>query len=122
MRVAEKHPDLPPGSLVLEDLLEVVGPVELTTDKIRTVPHDLFEEGVLQPVEAEQKIPSKALGDLNLEEVESIFEIQPLSSENEELGDEWDLRPILREEFQIPAAFDEFYGFLMKSFEYLDVA
>ncbi|KAJ5509587.1 hypothetical protein N7527_011730 [Penicillium freii] len=51
MRVAEKHPDLPPGSLVLEDLPEVVGPVELTTDKIRTVPHDLFEEGVLQPIE-----------------------------------------------------------------------
>ncbi|KAI3080584.1 hypothetical protein CBS147339_3170 [Penicillium roqueforti] len=100
MRVAEKHPDLPSGSLVLEDLPEVVGP----------------------PVEAEQKIPSKALGDLNLEEVESIFEIQPLRSENEELGDEWDLRPILREEFQTPAAFDEFYDFLMKSFEYLDVA
>ncbi|KAI2715108.1 hypothetical protein CBS147332_4762 [Penicillium roqueforti] len=75
-----------------------------------------------EPVEAEQKIPSKALGDLNLEEVESIFEIQPLRSENEELGDEWDLRPILREEFQTPAAFDEFYDFLMKSFEYLDVA
>ena len=51
MRVAEKHSDLPPGSLVLEDLPEVVGPVELTTDKIRTVPHDLFEEGVLQPIE-----------------------------------------------------------------------
>ncbi|KAJ5400903.1 hypothetical protein N7465_011392 [Penicillium sp. CMV-2018d] len=51
MRVAEKHSDLPPGSLVLEDLPEVVGPVELTTEKIRTVPHDLFEEGVLQPIE-----------------------------------------------------------------------
>jgi hypothetical protein len=50
MRVAEKHPDLPAGSLVLEDLPEVIGPVNLTTDKIRTVAHDLFEEGVEQPI------------------------------------------------------------------------
>ncbi|KAJ5861071.1 uncharacterized protein N7529_008381 [Penicillium soppii] len=50
MRVAEKHPDLPAGSLVLEDLPEVVGPVKLTTDKIRTVAHDLFEEGAEQPI------------------------------------------------------------------------
>lgn len=50
MRVAEKHPDLPAGSLVLEDLPDVVGAVHLTTDKIRTVAHDLFEEGVEQPI------------------------------------------------------------------------
>jgi hypothetical protein len=50
MRMAEKHPDLPAGSLVLEDLPEVVSAVTLTTDKIRPVAHDLFKEGVEQPI------------------------------------------------------------------------
>ncbi|KAI1778547.1 putative O-methyltransferase [Hypoxylon cercidicola] len=50
VRVAEKHPDLPPGSLVLQDLPEVVESVKLTTDKIRTMAHDLFAEGAEQPV------------------------------------------------------------------------
>ncbi|CAO1603070.1 MAG: hypothetical protein LQ349_002951 [Xanthoria aureola] len=50
LRVLEKHPDLPPGSLVLEDLPEVVASVELSTDKIRIVEHDLFAPDAVQPV------------------------------------------------------------------------
>ncbi|KAH8800660.1 putative O-methyltransferase [Xylogone sp. PMI_703] len=50
MRVAEKHPDLPAGSLVLEDLPEVVAQVKLSTDKIRIVAHHLLQEDVEQPV------------------------------------------------------------------------
>lgn len=50
LRVLEKHPDLPPGSLVLEDLPEVVASVELSTDKIRIFEHDLFAPNAVQPV------------------------------------------------------------------------
>ncbi|KAL8846834.1 MAG: hypothetical protein Q9221_008092 [Calogaya cf. arnoldii] len=51
LRVLEKHPDLPAGSLVLEDLPEVVAAVKLTTNKIRIVGHDLFEPDTVQPVQ-----------------------------------------------------------------------
>ncbi|KAI4252051.1 MAG: hypothetical protein L6R42_008130 [Xanthoria sp. 1 TBL-2021] len=50
LRVLEKHPDLPAGSLVLEDLPEVVASVKPTTDKIKIVGHDLFEPNTVQPV------------------------------------------------------------------------
>lgn len=50
LRVLEKHPDIPAGSLVLEDLPEVVASVNLTTDKIKIVGHNLFEPNTVQPV------------------------------------------------------------------------
>ncbi len=50
MRVAEKHPDLPPGSLVLEDMADVVGSLSLPSRQIKTVAHDFFEKDVEQPV------------------------------------------------------------------------
>ncbi|KAM0261377.1 hypothetical protein ACHAQJ_002228 [Trichoderma viride] len=43
LHVVEKHPNTPIGSLVLEDLPEVITSVNLTTDKIRAVGHDFFE-------------------------------------------------------------------------------
>lgn len=51
-RVLDRHPNIPAGSLVLEDLPEVIASVNITTDKIRTVPYNFFEEG-RQPVEGE---------------------------------------------------------------------
>ncbi|KAL8909686.1 MAG: hypothetical protein Q9171_004931 [Xanthocarpia ochracea] len=50
LRVLENHPDLPAGSLVLEDLPQVVASVQFTTDKIRIVGHDLFGPDTVQPV------------------------------------------------------------------------
>jgi hypothetical protein len=50
LRVVEKHPKLPAGSLVLEDLPEVVGPLKLTTDIIKAIEHDLFKPGAVQPI------------------------------------------------------------------------
>ncbi|KAH8689278.1 putative O-methyltransferase [Phaeosphaeriaceae sp. PMI808] len=49
-RVIDKHPNLPAGSLVLEDLPEVIGPLELTGDKIKVIEHDLFTPGAVQPI------------------------------------------------------------------------
>ena len=50
-RVLDRHSNLPAGSLVLEDLPEVVASVQLETDKIRIIEHDLFEPNTVQPVE-----------------------------------------------------------------------
>lgn len=43
LRVLEKHPDLPAGSLVLEDLPETVAVANITTDKIKAIGHNFFE-------------------------------------------------------------------------------
>ncbi|KAL8999561.1 MAG: hypothetical protein Q9169_001650 [Polycauliona sp. 2 TL-2023] len=56
LRVLEQHPDLPAGSLVLEDLPEVVASVHPSTDKIRIVGHDLFEADAVQPEKVTQPI------------------------------------------------------------------
>lgn len=50
LRVLGKHPDIPAGSLVLEDLPDVVASVNLTTDKIKVMGHDLFGRHISQPV------------------------------------------------------------------------
>lgn len=50
LRVLEKHPDLPAGSLVLQDLPEVISSVRLATDKIQTMEIDLFAPKAVQPV------------------------------------------------------------------------
>lgn len=50
LRVLEKHPDIPSGSLVLEDLPEVISAVNLTTDKINPLEHDLFKPNAIQPI------------------------------------------------------------------------
>ncbi|GAB1193998.1 hypothetical protein APSETT444_003235 [Aspergillus pseudonomiae] len=50
LRVLHKHQDLPAGSLVLEDLPDVVASVTLATDTIKTVGHDLFAPNAVQPV------------------------------------------------------------------------
>ncbi|KAI1416372.1 putative O-methyltransferase [Hypoxylon sp. FL1857] len=47
LRLLKKHPGLPAGSLVLQDLPEVLSDVNLTTDKIKPMAHNLFET---QPV------------------------------------------------------------------------
>ncbi|OAQ62672.1 O-methyltransferase [Pochonia chlamydosporia 170] len=47
LRVLDKHPDVPAGSLVLEDLPEVITSVSLATDKIKVIKHSFFEP---QPV------------------------------------------------------------------------
>ncbi|KAI1078806.1 putative O-methyltransferase [Whalleya microplaca] len=46
-RVLDKHPDLPSGSLVLQDLADVVSGAKITTDKIKVMPHSFFDA---QPV------------------------------------------------------------------------
>ncbi|KAI0514947.1 putative O-methyltransferase [Xylaria bambusicola] len=46
-RLLDKHPDLPPGSLVLEDLPEVVNGAINLNEKIKVIPHDMFKP---QPV------------------------------------------------------------------------
>ena len=46
-RLLDKHPDLPAGSLVLEDLPEVVKGATDLNEKIRVIPHDMFQP---QPV------------------------------------------------------------------------
>ncbi|KAI0839630.1 putative O-methyltransferase [Hypoxylon sp. FL0890] len=43
LRLLAKHPDLPAGSLVLQDLPEVVSGANLTTDKIKLMAHNFFE-------------------------------------------------------------------------------
>ncbi|KAL7923745.1 S-adenosyl-L-methionine-dependent methyltransferase [Trichoderma austrokoningii] len=43
----EKHPDIPAGSLVLQDLPKVIASANLTTDKIKAMGHNFFEP---QPV------------------------------------------------------------------------
>ena len=58
LRVLEKHPDLPAGCLVLEDLPEVVASVQIDTDKIRIVGHDLFGPDTVQPVEGKLTLSS----------------------------------------------------------------
>jgi fumagillin biosynthesis methyltransferase len=50
LRVLEKHPGLPAGSLVLEDLPDVVASVNLTTDKIQAVEYDFLEQNAVQPI------------------------------------------------------------------------
>ncbi|KAM0454143.1 hypothetical protein ACHAPV_008608 [Trichoderma viride] len=45
--VLEKHPDVPAGSLVLQDLPKVIASAKFTTDKIKAVRHNFFEP---QPV------------------------------------------------------------------------
>jgi len=50
LRVVDKHPDLPTGSLVLEDLPETVAAATLTTDKIKAIGYNFFEE---QPVKGQ---------------------------------------------------------------------
>ncbi|OTB13234.1 hypothetical protein K445DRAFT_64857 [Daldinia sp. EC12] len=39
----EKHPDVPAGSLVIQDLEAVLSGAKLDTDKIQPVPHNFFE-------------------------------------------------------------------------------
>ncbi|GAP91262.1 putative winged helix-turn-helix transcription repressor DNA-binding [Rosellinia necatrix] len=46
-RLLDKHPDIPAGSLVLQDLPEVVTGAEDLSEKIRVMPHDMFQP---QPV------------------------------------------------------------------------
>lgn len=43
LRVLDKHPNLPAGSLVLQDLADVVSSVNIGTDKIKVMAHDFFE-------------------------------------------------------------------------------
>jgi hypothetical protein len=50
LHVLEKHPDTPLGSLVLEDLPEVITSVKLTTDKIKAIGHDFFKP---QPIKGQ---------------------------------------------------------------------
>ncbi|EHK44925.1 hypothetical protein TRIATDRAFT_242829 [Trichoderma atroviride IMI 206040] len=45
--VLKKHPDVPAGSLVLQDLPKVIASAKFTTDKIRAIGHNFFEP---QPV------------------------------------------------------------------------
>ncbi|KAI0904985.1 putative O-methyltransferase [Ustulina deusta] len=46
-RLLDKHPDLPAGSLVLQDLPEVISGAKDLNPKIKVVPHDIFQP---QPV------------------------------------------------------------------------
>ncbi|KAI1422441.1 putative O-methyltransferase [Xylaria sp. FL1777] len=46
-RLLDKHPDLPAGSLVLQDLPEVVSGAKDLNEKIKVIPHDMFQP---QPV------------------------------------------------------------------------
>ncbi|KAK5626322.1 hypothetical protein RRF57_002037 [Xylaria bambusicola] len=46
-RLLDKHPDFPPGSLVLEDLPEVVSGATNLNEKIKAISHDMFKP---QPV------------------------------------------------------------------------
>ncbi|KAI2609930.1 putative O-methyltransferase [Hypoxylon fragiforme] len=46
-RFLDKHPDVPAGSLVLQDLDDVIAGANITTDKIKPMVHSLFEP---QPV------------------------------------------------------------------------
>ncbi|CAJ2504966.1 Uu.00g123600.m01.CDS01 [Anthostomella pinea] len=46
-RLLNKHPDVPAGSLVLEDLPEVVSGAKNVNGKIKVLPHDMFQS---QPV------------------------------------------------------------------------
>lgn len=39
----EKHPDVPAGSLVIQDLEAVLSDAKLGTDKIKPMPHNFFE-------------------------------------------------------------------------------
>ncbi|KAK1246574.1 hypothetical protein MKX08_000376 [Trichoderma sp. CBMAI-0020] len=48
--VLDKHPDVPAGSLVLQDLPKVIASAKFTTDKIRAIGHSFFEP---QPVKGE---------------------------------------------------------------------
>ncbi|OTA59731.1 putative O-methyltransferase [Hypoxylon sp. EC38] len=43
LRLLEKHPDLPAGSLILQDLPGVLSSANLTTDKIKPMAHNFFE-------------------------------------------------------------------------------
>ncbi|KAH8127096.1 hypothetical protein FP744_10007823 [Trichoderma asperellum] len=45
--VLQKHPDVPAGSLVLEDLPKVIASANITTDRIKAIGHNFFEP---QPV------------------------------------------------------------------------
>jgi hypothetical protein len=50
LHVLEKHPNVPAGSLVLQDLPKVIASAKFTTDKIRAIGHNFFEP---QPVKGE---------------------------------------------------------------------
>ena len=51
-RVRAKYPDLPEGSLILQDRREVVAKVE-ATPQIKTIEHDFFQP---QPVKGTQSV------------------------------------------------------------------
>ncbi|KAI1498146.1 hypothetical protein F5X99DRAFT_394700 [Biscogniauxia marginata] len=59
-RLLNKHPDLPAGSLVLEDLPEVVSGAESLNEKITILPHDMFKP---QPVKGMTPQSSDGGGD-----------------------------------------------------------
>lgn len=46
-RLLDKHPDIPDGSLVLQDLPEVLAGATSMSEKIKPMPHDMFQP---QPV------------------------------------------------------------------------
>ncbi|KAI8631284.1 S-adenosyl-L-methionine-dependent methyltransferase [Xylariaceae sp. FL1651] len=46
-RLLDKHPDVPAGSLVLQDMPEVLSGAKDLSDKIKVMPHDMFQP---QPV------------------------------------------------------------------------
>lgn len=55
---------------------------------------------------------SKAMGKLTLEEVQTIFKLTKLTPQNEQLGDKWNMKPILERHLQSPQAFPKFYDTL----------
>ncbi|CEJ55196.1 hypothetical protein PMG11_01465 [Penicillium brasilianum] len=67
-----------------------------------------------------QTVP-RALGELNLEEVHTIFKLTKLTDRNEQPGDRWRLVS-LQAIYEPWPEFDEFYDFLMKALTYIDAA
>jgi hypothetical protein len=72
-------------------------------------------EQVDKPAKTNKDLPSKAMGDLKLDDVKRIFRIAPVTTRNAKPGDNWDVEPLMIETLPDPQAFVDFRAFLGES-------
>ncbi|KAJ5796224.1 uncharacterized protein N7518_004764 [Penicillium psychrosexuale] len=106
-------------------LIEVALKWLSATSNVSKVEIDEMRETLEQAKKAaarDQKLPGVAVGDLTLEEVETIFGLKKLTPRNEQPGDMWDLEPYDIHGLRDPEDFHEFSTFLERALEYLEIA
>lgn len=79
-------------------------------------------EEVKKRAQGDKSLPTKAMRDLTLKEVETVFRITQVTPRNAKIGDSWGLLPFDTINLANPQAFPDFMAFLCESYFLLKLA